>query len=524
MAAVVHARQSGRTQDFTSDRRKLLESVDAFVPEGAIELASPASGMGRGGDMIQRWSPTLMRSACLRNEPAVPALDAVTTVMATVPGRRKALVFLSVGVPAALGGPSPCSGQIGEVMRGVFRKAQVANVNIYAVDPTGLNGYSEYLRRHPDVQQRSRALVRPRATNIRQLQDFMRVSAETTGGRAVLNTNAIESAIDRIFEEDRSYYMVGYESSNGAPDGEFRKVEVRVNRSDVTIRTRSGYWAPRAEADVLVPPANSAASVALAGLFGPQGLPLRTVATPIGLAVADAPNGRDVDVAMVLTVKWPARAITAARHDTLTVIRHVYDATGNPGPPVREILDIELRPGSFGNDVQHDVFQRVSLPPGRYQIRFNAHSAFAGVSGSVYAEVAVPDVRRASLSIAGPVIGYASAGERPEGALAELLPLVPTTARDFSASDPIRMLARIYQGGGGALPVTMTTEVLDATDVVRSTSTEVVPPDAFQAADGVVRQSAIPLANLPPGPYLFSVSAQLPSGFTARKDIPFRVK
>jgi hypothetical protein len=59
-------------------------------------------------------------------------------------------------------------------MRGVFRKAQVANVNIYAIDPAGINGYQDYLRRHPltyAARQRPRA---PRATNIRQLQDHAR--------------------------------------------------------------------------------------------------------------------------------------------------------------------------------------------------------------------------------------------------------------------------------------------------------------------------------------------------------------
>jgi hypothetical protein len=87
------------------------------------------------------------------------------------------------------------------------------------------------------------------------------------------------------------------------------------------------------------------------------------------------------------------------------------------------------------------------------------------------------------------------------------------------------MFARIYQGGsGGLMPVTVVTEVVDARDEVRSTATLAIPASEFDATRGVVHEEPVPLAGLPPGPYLVSLSAKLPSGYTARKDVLIRVR
>ena len=59
-------------------------------------------------------------------------------------------------------------------------------------------------------------------------------------------TDNIEGEIDRIFAEDGSYYLVGYQSSNNRSDGKFRSVKVSVkNRSGLEVRARSGYFAPK---------------------------------------------------------------------------------------------------------------------------------------------------------------------------------------------------------------------------------------------------------------------------------------
>ena len=68
-----------------------------------------------------------------------------------------------------------------------------------------------------------------------------------TGGRAWFPGDAAEIAgiAPEIAHEIRNQYVLAYTPSNQAMDGSFRKIRVDVNVPDVSVRTRSGYYAPR---------------------------------------------------------------------------------------------------------------------------------------------------------------------------------------------------------------------------------------------------------------------------------------
>ncbi|HKN62384.1 MAG TPA: VWA domain-containing protein [Candidatus Acidoferrales bacterium] len=74
-----------------------------------------------------------------------------------------------------------------------------------------------------------------------------RKMAEDTGGREVevRGQKSLEKAFDEISEELRSQYVIGYYPTNDKRDGTFRKIRVDVNRSDVRVLARKGYYAPR---------------------------------------------------------------------------------------------------------------------------------------------------------------------------------------------------------------------------------------------------------------------------------------
>ncbi|HTW22555.1 MAG TPA: VWA domain-containing protein [Candidatus Baltobacteraceae bacterium] len=67
-----------------------------------------------------------------------------------------------------------------------------------------------------------------------------------TGGRVinVRNNNGLEKAFDVISEELRSQYVLGYYPSNPKHDGTFRRIRVDVDRPDLKILARKGYYAP----------------------------------------------------------------------------------------------------------------------------------------------------------------------------------------------------------------------------------------------------------------------------------------
>jgi Ca-activated chloride channel homolog len=68
-----------------------------------------------------------------------------------------------------------------------------------------------------------------------------------TGGRSWFPQDVaeIERIAPEIAHEVRNQYIVGYTPTNEAADGSFRTVRVEVSAPEVTVRTRSGYYAPK---------------------------------------------------------------------------------------------------------------------------------------------------------------------------------------------------------------------------------------------------------------------------------------
>ena len=80
-----------------------------------------------------------------------------------------------------------------------------------------------------------------------QAEYLMNALGRETGGRAYFPTalSELDSVYDRIAQELRTLYSVGYASSNARRDGKWRRIVVRVrNREGLTVRHRLGYYAP----------------------------------------------------------------------------------------------------------------------------------------------------------------------------------------------------------------------------------------------------------------------------------------
>ena len=77
------------------------------------------------------------------------------------------------------------------------------------------------------------------------LQMTLRQLTETTGGQAFFPSamKDVESAYDKVLAEIKGQYHIGYLPTNTLKDGAWRKVEIRVKRSDLRVRSRRGYFA-----------------------------------------------------------------------------------------------------------------------------------------------------------------------------------------------------------------------------------------------------------------------------------------
>jgi Ca-activated chloride channel family protein len=81
----------------------------------------------------------------------------------------------------------------------------------------------------------------------RQSAASLKGFAEKTGGRFISTPGgpALRDAFTGIAEELGHQYTIAYRPSNKKRDGKWRALEVKVQREDLTVRTRKGYRAPK---------------------------------------------------------------------------------------------------------------------------------------------------------------------------------------------------------------------------------------------------------------------------------------
>jgi len=140
------------------------------------------------------------------------AIVEASKTLAERPEQRKAIVILSDGMDTF----SKASGEK------ALESALAIGASIYAVDMSSLEVGGS-------AQHQSAA----------SLKSF----AEKTGGRFIATPGgpALRDAFTGIAEELGHQYTITYRPVNTKHDGKWRKIDVKLSREDLTVRTRKGY-------------------------------------------------------------------------------------------------------------------------------------------------------------------------------------------------------------------------------------------------------------------------------------------
>lgn len=524
LAAVVFTLNNSHAQEFTSDRVRLRAAIDTFAPgfRGLSPPARPAAAAGATYFPSNAFLPD-KNVDTYSYQSSVQTLEHVAELLTDVSHQRKILMYVSVGVPIpsvmTVAGPGetgtdamgqdPLSGaaaQLQQQLTELFRLARLSNVNVYSFDPAGLDGLANYFLAHRDSNPDARSST-----------DYLRVVAENTGGRAVLDTNSADQGVAEMVRESGSYYLVAYQSSNPRKDGKYRKVDVRVDRPGVTVRTRAGYNAPREVAATKRPP--PATEAAVAGL-----IPRPDVQLQIAIAPFAIPGKSEAALAIAADVRQPTPKERTT--DNIELLTRAYDAENQKmRGSQKEVAKVVMRPTTDEPDAQFEIVSRLDLKPGHYNLRLAAHSTVQDKTGSVYSAIDVPDFEKESLSLSGVIVSAvpatASAGKE---ALASLIPVMPTTKRTFARTDRVSAFLRIYQHAKGTLSsVRLDIRVVDDHDNANFHATETVTADRFDATRTVDHQFDLPVASFAPGPHLLTIEATAGRA-SARRDVRFVVK
>ena len=435
----------GRAQNFTADRSQLIQAVESYSPRATGSMGVPAVC-------------DLKHRSC-----DVEALQIVASTLLTAPAGRKILILISGGRAFTFGEIGvPSSRSEGFELVRLFSDLHRANVTVYAYDAHGLEVDGSMVAKE-------------------SLYSF----AESTGGRAVAFTNDPAPSVVDAFRESNSYYFLGFRTAGSTNEKEFHKIEVKVNRPGVQVRARNGYY----------PPPKTARSETVTGL--PSGdLPVYVTTAPVAVS-----GRREAEMILATRITPPDGAATKT---DVALTTTAYDSAGKPHGTLRQTMTITPKAGA---PIEPDLPGHLPLKPGRYMLRIAATSE--GRSGGVFVDVDVPDFARDPLSASGLILQHRSAPPIRDKFISDLVPMVPTTHRQFLASDDVAVFIRIYQGGKGKLvPVRMIARVKNERNSIASNHEAMLEVENFSESRSADFGVSLPLDHLSPGAYLLEVDAQ----------------
>jgi len=476
----------------------------------------------------------------IRNQVSLSALESLISRMGALKEGRKAIILVSEGysnmLPPQLrdqnaqmpgfGNPargSPMAGaddpnefraaamasfDLMDELRDVFNAANRNNVAIYAVDPRGLST-GEF-----DIADNINA--RTSRDYLNATMDTLRVLADESDGRAIVNRNDLTLAMKQIVRDSSAYYLLGYNSTQTPTDGKFHEIKVRVRRPGLQVRARKGYWAlsPTESASALAPAKPGppkAVESALAAISQPSRG--RLIRTWIGTERGE--NGR-TKVTLVWEPTPPVAGEVARESDRPA--RVAVTATGSDFAPYfrGRVPSAATPPGPGSSSTAASAVPRVitfEVPPGAMQLRLAVESSSAEVLDSETREITVPDMTSPDVALGTPEIFRARTARELQQLKTDPRP-VPTAVREFSRTD--RLLVRVRAYGPAAAAPTLTARLLNRTGAPMSTLEFASP------AAGIDPTIEVPLAGLAPGEYLIEVTAGEP-GAGVQELVGFRV-
>ncbi len=233
---------------------------------------------------------------------------------------------------------------------------------------------------------------------------FLKHIANDTGGLAIADTNDLGLGLGRVVEELGQYYEVVYAPPNPVPDGRFRRIEAKVSRRGVNVRTRSGYFAtPAASAGLL------AYEMPLLAALG-----VKTPSHDFGhhaSVLHFGVKGREREALFLAQVplsdvRFAADEARGVYRAHLTLLGLVKDEAGRPVARITHDWPIE-GPIAERDRVRRasTVFRRaMTLPPGRYTLETAVQDRETGAlsverSGFAIAEAPPGGLALGSLSI-----------------------------------------------------------------------------------------------------------------------------
>ena len=443
----------GALQQFTSDKRLLHAAIEgvkynlmgradasAFAPLRPPALQIPDEQASRN-QTAEAFREEVFSVGTLG------AISYVVSGLGDMPG-RKSVLLVSDGLQIFSPGDPNRTNRVQEALDSLVDLANRASVVIYTMDARGVTPIGLQAQDNPQVSRPvgrnpglggptgvSRegfkamdALMASRRETFNESQNGLNYLADQTGGLPIRNTNDLSGGIQRVLDDQRGFYLIGYRPDEKTFDpktgrGKFHDLSLKVTRSGkFNVRMRNGFYG---KSDEEIKPAQKTVTQqllkAITSPFGSTGINVRLTS----LFGNDLANGSfmtsmlHID-ARDLTFKDGPNGTHVAVFDVLAV---TFGSNGVPVDHIGRTFTLEFPEDLYQQTLRQGLVYNLRVPvkkAGAYQFRVSLRDSASDRLGSASQFIEVPDIARnrlelSGIALSGRVIGSSATGQGASG-------------------------------------------------------------------------------------------------------------
>lgn len=510
-------------QDFTSNKTALLNTLRGLNPATAAGYAAGSTGTTEGtADNGDTFAADDTEFNIANADRSLEAVESICDMLRGV-DQKKSLLYFSSGIQR--------SGVDNEItLRSAVNSCVKSNASIYSVDARGLQA-------NPPGGSADAGSIRGRsafnggaqsATLNAQFAQQETISnlATETGGRAFLASNDFGRAYTQVQRDTRSYYLIGYISSNHTEDGKYRKIRIVIDRPGARVTARPGYFAPR---DI------NHMNTASRRQQLDEELNADVADHSLDLYLADAwfrlsPFRYFVPVAITVPGdEIPLHGIDSKATPEVDIAGEVIDQAGRKLDHVYQTIKLTPEIAGPGQQLRSKNLQYTTgfvLSPGqKYQIRFAVRENQTGQMGAFETVLTIPNVGADEsqqphvLALSPVLVGSQFRAVRPDAQdplTASGRALVMSVSHVFSASQHLYLYFEVYDPkliGRSEDAIKLLTNVAFYHGRVKAFTSQATTTERLTdpRRGAAVIELDVPLSELKPGYYLCQVNAVDPA-------------
>jgi VWFA-related protein len=510
-------------QDFTDDRDKILAKLSAYNNSEGQGFENGAEGSSEGAaETGGSYTADDTDYNTFSADRKLLALESVMQGMGKIP-QKKSLIYFSNGITQ-----SGIDNQ--SALREATAAAVRANVSIYPVDVRGLSsfppgGQAQAASLHGQSAYTGASVLNDLNGNDASQETLYTLAADT-GGKAFMDTNDLSGVFSVVQKDTSAYYVLGYTSSNHLRDGRYRRLKVQINRPDVKLEYRAGYYADRDYQHMRSTDREAQLEDELSA-----DLPETDVAVYAGAAYFRQDDSHYY-LSVSLVIPGTQIPFVQAKDKDNATIDIIGEVLENGKLPVGRLRDtVKLAVDSSQQVRRKNVQYNTGfiLAPGNYHLKFVVRENSTGRMGTFETDIRIPDLRKVPLRMSTVVLSSqrvpSTAKKTPkfQPLITEQTELVPSVTHVFQQDQKLYLQYEVYdnakaklgegttnggQGKGEHQTVRVLTNIEFLQGDVKVYETKPVVAQEITAPErkAVVFQMEIPLESLKPGFYTCQVN------------------